>query len=147
MLQFNQRESGLKRVVIMGCNEFGISVATCLANNGHTIHIMDLIPKGFNDLPSDHLESGHIVPIIGDGTLQQDQLRASVPDSDVFIALSNKDTVNVLAAQMCKILHEVPTVMCRIDDPNIADMYNKLGIIPINTTALASDMIVTTIGS
>ena len=147
MLQFNQTEPSLNRVVIMGCNALSISTATSLAEKGHAIHIMDVTSERFNELPTDHVENGRIVPVIGDCTVQQDQLRAAVPDSDVFLALSNEDTANALAAQMSKVLHEVQIVICRMDNTTMVDIYNNLGIIAINTTSLISKKILTTIGS
>ena len=142
MLQFNQREAGSKRMVIMGCGELGASIATSLSEQGHTVHVVDLRSEYFDQLPPGQIENGHIVPIIGDGTLRQDQMRASVPDADVFMALSDQDTRNALAAQMTKHLYEVPTVICRIDDPTMQQMYNALGIVAVSATALVTQIVI-----
>lgn len=147
MLQFSHREAGSKRMVVMGCGELGASIATSLAEQGHTLHMLELHPEYFDRLPPSQIESGHIVPIIGDGTLQQDQMRASVPDADVFLALSDDDTVNALAAQMSKHLYEVPTVICRIDDPTMQKVYNELGVVAISATSLVTEMVIKEAGT
>jgi trk system potassium uptake protein TrkA len=147
MLQFSQREAGSKRMVIMGCGELGASIAHSLAEQGHTLHLLDLHAEHFDRLSPGQVESGHIVPIIGDGTLQQDQMRASVPNADVFMALSDEDTANALAAQMSRHLYEVPTVICRIDDPTMQKVYSELGVVAISATSLVTEMVIKEAGT
>ena len=124
----------------MGCGGLGVAVATSLAAQGHTVHILDHRADAFEPLPPGKIEDGLIVPIVGDGTLEEDLLRASVRDANVFLALTGTDTANALAAQMAKHLYRVPTVICRIDDPTIQGMYGGLGIVVISATALVAQM-------
>ena len=129
-------------MVLMGCGELGASIATSLSEQGHTVHVLDLHAEHFDRLPPGQIENGHIVPIIGDGTLQQDQMRASVPDADVFMALSDEDADNALASQMTKNLYEVPTVICRIDDPTMQEMYKDLDLVAISGRTLVTEMVI-----
>ena len=140
MLQFNQRETGSKRIVIMGCGGLGASVATTLSNQGHTVHMLDSHPESFSRLPPDDVEAGHIVPIIGEGTLQNDLAKASIQEADAFMALSEVDTQNALASQMAKHILNVPRVVCRIDDPVMQEMYSKLDIMAISATTLVAQV-------
>ena len=126
----------------MGCDGLGISVATALTEHGHTVHILDPHAEAFDRLPPGEIEHGRIVPIVGDGTLQEDLVRASIQDAHVFMALSDIDTRNVLAAQMARHLYQVPTVICRIDDPTIQQMYNNLGIVALSSTTPVTQMAV-----
>ena len=80
------------------------------------------------------------MPLVGDGTLQDDLLRAYVSDAHLFMALSGIDTLNALAAQMAKHVYRVPRVICRIDDPTLQSMYGSLDIVAISATALVSQM-------
>ena len=124
----------------MGCGGLGVAVATSLAAQRHIVHILDSQAEAFEQLPPSKIEDGFIVPLVGDGTLEEDLLRASVRDANVFLALSGTDTVNALAAQMAKHLYRVPTVICRIDDPTIQGMYGGLGIVAISATSLVAQM-------
>mgnify|MGYP002174304798 CR=1 FL=1 len=140
MLQFTPREAGSKRMVIVGCGGLGASVATTLSEAGHTLHILNPEREAFDRLPAGPIADGHIVPLIGGGRLQRDLLNAAVQDADVFMALTDSDSENALAAQMAKLIYRVPLVICRIDDPTIQGMYGGLGIVAISATALVAQM-------
>ncbi len=142
MFQLNRLQQGSQRIVIMGCDGLGALVATSLSEREHAIHILDTRAKAFDRLPFGEVEEGRIVPVIGDGTLQQDLVRASIENADIFMALSNVDTSNALAAQMARSIYQVPVVICRIDDPTMQSMYNELGLVAISATTLAAQMVV-----
>ena len=80
------------------------------------------------------IQDGHIVPILGDGAIAGDLVKASIQDADVFMALSDIDTINALAGQIAKHIHKVPRVICRIDDPSRQEMYNDLDMVAISST-------------
>ena len=126
----------------MGCDGLAASVAITLSDRGHTVHILDTDVESFDRLPSGKIQAGDIVPIVGDGTLQQDLLKASIQDADVFMALSDSDTKNALAAQIAKSIFQVPAVVSRIDDPVIQGIYNGLGIVAIGATSIVTEMAV-----
>ena len=146
MLQLDRTRPGPRRLVIMGCDGPGVIVAESLSEKGHTVYILDLQASSFDRLPADRIEDGQIVPIVGDGTIKEDLVRASINDADVFMALSNNETRNVLAGQMAKHIYKVPTAICRIDDPTLQDMYNKLGIVAVSATTLVTQMVVESVG-
>ena len=142
MLQAHQPTAGSKRIVIMGCGGLAASIAITLSDQGHTVHILDRRQESFDRLPPGKTEAGEIVPIVGDGTLQQDLLKASIQDADVFMALSETDTRNALAAQVTSRIFQVPLVVSRIDDPAIQIMYENLGVVAIGVATLMTDMAV-----
>jgi trk system potassium uptake protein TrkA len=57
------------------------------------------------------------------------------------MALSSVDTRNALAAQIAKNVFQVPTVVCRMDDPDLKTLYNELDIVAISATTLATQQI------
>ena len=126
----------------MGCGGVAAAIAITLSDQGHIVHILDRRQESFDRLPPGKTQAGEIVPIVGDGTLQQDLLKASIQDADVFIALSDTDTRNALAAQVTSRIFQVPVVVSRIDDPAIQDMYNDLGIVAIGVATLMTEMAV-----
>ena len=126
----------------MGCDGLGASVTASLAEQGHSIHILDLDADAFDRLPMERVEDGRIVPIVGDGTLHQDLVSASINDAEIFMALSANDTRNALACQIAKHIYQVRVAVCRIDDPTLQKMYSDLGLVAISATALISQMVV-----
>ena len=125
----------------MGCGRIGLSIATALSEQGHTVHILDLSPSAFDLLPAGMKDDGRIVPIVGDGTREADLRRASTQDADVFIALSGKDARNALSAQIAKHVLQVPTVICRINDPTRKEMYTQLGLTAVSAAGLVTEAV------
>lgn len=142
-----QTDGGPRHVVIMGCGQIGAMVATTLSEAGHTLHILDLDPVAFDLLPPGMVAYGHIVPIVGDGTLEEDLRKASIQDAGIFIAVAGRDATNALAAQIARHLLQVPRVICRIDDPTRKEMYGRLGLIAVSATTLAAEMVLESTGS
>ena len=118
----------------------GASIATTLADGGHSVHILDPRIESFDKIPSGKVESGGIVPIVGDGTSQRDLRKVSIGDADVFMALSESDTMNALASEIAMTIFQVPVVVSKIDDPAIQETYNEIGVIAIGATQLVSEM-------
>ena len=139
MLQTDRTTVGDRKVTIMGCGGLAASVAITLSDQGYGIHILDLRIDSFNHLPPGKTQSGEIVPIVGDGTLQQDLLKAAVEEADVFMALSDSDTRNALAAQVASNIFRVPTVICRVEDPIMQKVYAGLGIVALGATTLVAE--------
>ena len=133
---------GPKRVVVVGCTDTGASVAVALSNRGHSVQILDEVAETFQRIPAAKKDSGAIVPVIGDGMSQRDLLKISIRDADVFMALSDSDTMNALASELASSVFQVPTVVCRLDDPSIQATYNEIGIAAIGSAQLLADMAV-----
>ena len=139
MLQTDRTTVGNRKVTIMGCGGMAASVAITLSDQGYGIHILDLRIDSFNRLPPGKTQSGEIIPIVGDGTLQQDLLKAAIEDADVFMALSDSDTRNALAAQVASNIFRVPTVICRVEDPIMQKVYAGLGIVALGATNMVAE--------
>ena len=142
-----QIQPGPKSVVVMGCGQVGSSIASSLSESGHSLHVLDINPSAFDSLPHRMVETGRIVPIYGDGTVEGDLRRAFTQDADIFIAVSRTDACNALAAQMAKHILLVPIIVCRINDPNRKEVYSQLGLITVSVSALVTDMVLDAIGT
>ena len=126
----------------MGCGRTGASIATALSEEGFSVNILDLDPSAFDRLPPGMTADGHIVPIIGDGTLEHDLRQAATQEADIFIAVSGKDTRNALSAQLAKHILQVPTVICRMNDPTRKEMYDQLELVTVSASTLITRMVV-----
>jgi trk system potassium uptake protein len=125
------------RVVIMGCGRVGARVASLLDHSGNAITVIDTDSRAFRRLPAGF--GGETV--IGTG-IDEDVLRkAGIEDADAFIAVTNGDNRNIMAAQVARLIFEVPVVICRIYDPVREDTYRRLGLTTICPTTTISAII------
>ena len=124
-------------VLIMGCGRAGGLIVEALIRGGHSVTVMDTDEENFRRLP----DSPEITPLVGDGTLSEDLKRAGVENADVFVAVSNRDNRNALAAQKAKHIFNVPKVVCRVGDPERQEMYSRLGLATVSSTKVTSALI------
>ena len=122
----------------MGCDRTGGMIAQSLAEEGHTVTVLDTDEENLKRLP----DSLGITALIGDGTLEEDLRRAGVESADVFVAVEGSDTRNALAAQKARYLFNTPKVVCCMDDPLRHEVYSNLGLLAISPTNVVSDMII-----
>jgi trk system potassium uptake protein TrkA len=124
-------------VVIMGCGRVGARVASLLDQNGHKITVIDTDSVAFARLSQDY--SGDTV--IGTG-IDEDILRiAGIERANAFIAVTNHDNRNLMAAQVAQSIFKVPQVIVRIYDPVREDTYRRMGLTTICPTTTISAMI------
>ena len=141
----NAGHAGLRgdhsRIVIAGCGRTGAAIAEALGLQRVRIRIVDRDAKSFNRLPSWMVESGQIVTILGDATLESSLRRAVDQDTVTFIAMTSSDTVNIIAAQIAYHTLMVPTVICRIDDPAKRDLYERLELTALSHTNTMTELV------
>jgi trk/ktr system potassium uptake protein len=130
------------KIVIVGCGRVGAELAGAFDASGHDVIILDLSTQAFDRLPSGF--GGEALR--GDGT-DEDILRRSGADgADVFIAMTEGDNRNVMAAQLAHEAFGIRRVIAKINDPVRADAYADLGIATLCRTNLMSDAINTYLG-
>ena len=82
------------KIVIVGCGRVGAQLAADFDATGHEVVIVDLSTEAFDRLPSSFRGSA----IRGDGTDEDVLERAGTRGADVFIAMTEGDNRNVMAA-------------------------------------------------
>jgi len=125
------------KIVIVGCGRVGAELATAFDASGHEVVILDLRTDAFDRLPSSFRGSA----VRGDGTDEDVLERAGTRGADVFIAMSEGDNRNVMAAQLAHEAFDVRRVIAKINDPVRAEAYADLGIATLCRTNLMSDAI------
>lgn len=122
------------RVVILGCGRVGSTLALMLDSEGHEVSIVDLDPTAFRRLGESF--GGRAIPGVG---ISADVLRdAGVDKADAFLAVTNGDNTNIMAAQIAKVIFRVPRTMARIYDPLRAEVYREVGIETLCITTLGA---------
>jgi Trk K+ transport system NAD-binding subunit len=127
-----------RQTVITGSDALATSVAAALADRGHTVSLLVPRPDVIDQLPKELIQRGRIVARPGDATKHRDLRRAAIQDADVALALSDSDSENALVGQLARHVYQVPTVICRIDDPTAQEMYTGLGLDAVSGTALVT---------
>jgi trk system potassium uptake protein TrkA len=124
-------------VIIMGCGRVGARVASLLDHNGHRVTVIDTNSVAFRRLSPEYKGDTYI----GTG-IDEDVLRAAgIEKAHAFIAVSNGDNRNIMAAQVARTVFDVPQVIVRIYDPVREDTYRRLGLTTVCPTTTVSAMI------
>jgi len=121
----------------MGCGRVGAELATRLDHQGHQVTVLDINPDAFRRLPPDF--KGRRV--VGNGVDQDVLRRVGVGEADAFVAVTQGDNRNIMAAQMAKFIFGVPKVMCRIYDPARQEIYRSLGLETVSPTRITVEML------
>jgi trk system potassium uptake protein TrkA len=124
-------------IVIMGCGRVGAQLASILENEDNTVTVVDTNKLSFRRLPPNFKG----IALLGDGTDQDILKKAGIQKADAFIAVTEGDNRNVMAAQIAKHLFKVPRVMCRIYDPLRKDVYEIAGIEAISPTTVFAQIL------
>ena len=125
------------KIVIVGCGRVGASVAEAYDRNGHEVIVLDTATSAFDRLPSAFRGQA----IRGDGTDEDVLRRAGAEGADVFLALTEGDNRNVMAAQLADEALDIDRVIAKINDPVRATAYAELGIATLCRTGLMMDAI------
>ncbi len=114
-------------IVILGLSRFGMQFAALARAEGHQIALIDRNPSAFNRLP------GHFTAtrVLGSGIDEDVMRKAGVDRADVFLAATDSDNTNLMAAQVAKVEFNIKRSIARVHDENHVDTFNALGMIEI----------------
>jgi trk system potassium uptake protein TrkA len=125
------------KVIIMGCGRVGARLAGLLAAEGHKVTVLDTDAYSFRRLPPDFGGTA----LLGNG-LDEDALKkAGIQEADAFVAVTQGDNRNIMAAQIAKHIFNVPRVLCRIYDPLRQELYETLGLETISPTKIFAQLL------
>jgi len=125
------------KAVIVGCGRVGAGLADQLDRAGWEVLILDIRSAAFDRLPSTFAGTA----VRGDGTDEDVLRRAGAEGADLFLALTEGDNRNIMAAQLAlEALSAVKTV-AKVNDPVRADAYAHLGIATVCRTNLMTDAV------
>jgi len=130
------------RAVIVGCGRVGATMAHVLDVAGHEVTIVDLVTRSFDRLPATFRGNA----VRGDGTDEDTLRRAGAEGVDLFLALTEGDNRNIMAAQLALEALGISRVFAKVNDPVRAQAYAELGIGTICRTTMMADALLGALG-
>ncbi len=126
------------KIVILGCGRLGSRVALKLGKDeNNQIIVIDKNPDAFILLGKDF--KGKILE--GDGANMETYIKIMTEKPDVFLALTNSDNTNIMAAEIAKQKYKVEKTIAKVYDPIRARAFEELGIETICPTLLCEKKI------
>jgi trk system potassium uptake protein TrkA len=130
------------KTVVVGCGRVGAELADIFDRAGHEVIVVDVATRAFDRLPSTFGGSA----VRGDGTDEDVLRRAGADDADVFLAMTEGDNRNVMAAQLAVEALGARKVIAKINDPLRASAYADLGLATLCRTTLMADAVASYLG-
>ena len=125
------------KVLIMGCGRVGAQLAGMMDTEGHDVIVLDTNGHSFRRLVANFGGTA----LLGDGTDSETLKKAGIEKTDAFVAVTEGDNRNLMAAQIAKYIYNVPKVICRIYDPLRKDVYEAVGLEAISPTVVFADLL------
>lgn len=125
------------KAVIVGCGRVGASLADELDRAGWQVLILDLSTGAFDRLPATFGGTA----LRGDGTDEDTLRRAGAEEADLFLAATEGDNRNVMAAQLGQEALGARRVIAKINDPVRAEAYAHLGVAALCRTNLMTSAV------
>lgn len=116
-------------IVVVGCGRVGSGLAMQLADEGHSVVIIDKNRDSFRRLIRFNGQT-----IVGSGFDRDVLAKAETTQADALAAVTRGDNTNILCARIARDNYGVKNIVARIYDPQRADIYMKLGIPTVATS-------------
>jgi trk system potassium uptake protein TrkA len=125
------------RYLIVGCGRVGSTLAKLLVAEKHDVVVVDENPAAFKRLGP---RFGGAVEV-GTGIDYDVLKRAGAERADGFVAVTDGDNRNIMAALIAKRIFHIERVVARIYDPARGSMYRELGVQTVVPTTMGAKVI------
>lgn len=134
------------RIVVMGAGSVGGYITSILALEGHDVLVIEQDQEVLEYI----LSENDVMGVLGDGTNPELLREAEIEEADFFIALAADDEVNIVAANMAKVLgasHTIARVRSPKYEKNMEFMQMFMGVDHfLNPEQLAAHEVELTLG-
>ena len=119
------------RIVILGCGPLISALLASAEAEGHDVTVI----SDDSDCLDNLADEPRVTAVLTVEPLMQDYLQqAGIDNADVFLALTEDDHRNVLVAQIARHIFNVPKVMCRLENPQLQQLYSGLDLEVVSPT-------------
>ena len=117
--------------MIFGCGTLTDLLVPYLRQAGHLVTVLTDDADALEPLRREYQVQGVWIT----EPLMQDYLQeGDIEITEVFLAISDHDHQNVLVAQIAKHIFNVGIVICRLENPQLQQLYTGLGLKVIGTS-------------
>lgn len=112
------------KVIVGGCSAVGAHLAFLLCMEDHDVTVIDESPEKFKRLPAGF--TGRVLEGVtyDEVTLEE----AGVEHADAFMAVTKRDNMNLMAAEVARHVYGVPHVIARLFNTDKEQTYQALGM-------------------
>jgi len=113
-------------IIICGAGRVGFTIAKLLSDQGHSITVIDQSSEDIQKI-NDSLD---VKAIVGKATYPSILEKANAPETDMIIAVTRNDEINMLVCQIAFSIFKIPKKIARIRsqdylNPRFTRVYNK----------------------
>lgn len=112
------------QVVIIGCGKVGSKFAQVLSEEGNDVVVVSNDSNAFKNLPPNF--DG--VTITGVPIDQEVLKMAGIETTEVLVAVTEDDNINIMVCQVAKEIFKVPKVIARIYNPAREHVFHEFGL-------------------
>jgi trk system potassium uptake protein TrkA len=120
-------------LIIVGCGRVGSALAVACALAGDDVVVIDTDPGAFRQLGAGF----NGLTLQGTGFDQEQLQEAGIERCEAFVAATDSDSVNMMAAEIASRVFKVPRVVARLYDPSHERSMRALRLTYVNDTALS----------
>lgn len=97
MFGLSEKENGLK-IIIVGCGKVGANLVDQLSKEGHDITVIDKKAEKIQDITNIY----DVMGLVGNGASYSTQMEAGIEETDLIIAVTDSDELNLLCCTVAK---------------------------------------------
>lgn len=97
MFGLSKKENGLK-IIIVGCGKVGANLVDQLSKEGHDITVIDKKAEKIQDITDTY----DVMGLVGNGASYSTQMEAGIEETDLIIAVTDSDELNLLCCTVAK---------------------------------------------
>ena len=97
MFGLSKKENGLK-IIIVGCGKVGANLVDQLSKEGHDITVIDKKAEKIQDITNTY----DVMGLVGNGASYSTQMEAGIEETDLIIAVTYSDELNILCCTVAK---------------------------------------------
>ena len=112
-------------ILVIGCDQVGAALVLDLERIGHDISRVERDSEQLKRLDGFDDYSFCGAALVGDPTDPDVLKQGGIENCDAVAAVSEDDSVNLMAAQIAKNIFRREKVICRVSDPHLQILYQK----------------------
>ena len=120
-------------IIIVGCGRVGSALAEASSRGGADVVVIDKDSEAFRQLGAGF----NGVTVRGTGCDQEQLREAGIERCDAFVAATDSDSVNMMAAEIALRIYHVPRVVVRLYEPQHERSMRVLGLDYVNDAVLS----------